>query len=247
MSNEDSGVEQYLDAEEEKFSRSEKFAKLKEIEEGYELVIPTRYKPEALSLDKFNVSVSYTFSSGVRFNNFILENGQTVRFGADDMTYRRLYIILCESFNSGVKFVDTYFDTCFGPHMGRRAKEIANKVKKSYKDHAMNIEAAIAQAKWRKDGEMDQRSKGYRLWFALQTWKPIDVKPDLREFSLAVKDDIKRCLAIGLVPMTFAGHSKYSKVLRERLGFVPLTAFYASGQLVDHITLYFKVALDDDK
>lgn len=247
MSDENESADKYIDSEEEKFSAREKHCKLKEIEEDYELVIPTRYNPDSLSLDKFNLSVSYTFSSGVRLNNFMLSTGETIRFGADNMTYRRLYIILCECFNSGVRFIDTYFDTCFGPHMGRRAREISNKVKRSYKEHDAAVEAAIAMAKWRKDGEMKKSSKGYKLWASLQSWKPIDVKADLREFSLAVKADIKRCLAIGLVPMSFKGHSQYSINLRERLGYVPVTAFYASGQLIDHVTLYFKVALDDDQ
>ena len=239
--------ERFLDNEEEKFNKDEKYAKLRDIEKGdFELVIPTRYKPEAIDLSKFNLSVSYTFSSGVRLNNFVTSDGTMLKYGSSNMTYRRLYIILCECFNGGTRFIDTYFDCCFGPHMGRQAKEIGNKVKKSFEDYNNKFDEAMDAMKWRKDGEMDRRSRGYRIYEKLKTWKPVDVKSDLRAFSLEVKADIKRCLASGLIPLSFHNHSKYTVALRERLGFTPVTAFYASGQLIDHVTLYFKVALDDD-
>lgn len=232
---------------ESEFEDRTRYYTLKEIEEGYGLAIPTRYNPDNASLDKFGLDISYTFSSGTRPNEFITADGTAIKYGADDMTYRRLYIILCECFNGGVLFVDTYFSTLFKQHMGHKAKKITRKVKKSFEEYSALYDAALAAAKWRKDGEMKKSSRGYRLYEALKSWKPVNVKSELRDFSLEVKDDLKQCLATGILPLSFHVSSTATIALRERLGFTPITAFYAFGSLIDHITIYFKVALDDGK
>ena len=183
-------VERRLNDGEANLEERTKNCKLKLIEEGFNLVIPTRYKPESIDLSKFNLSVSYSFSSGVRRNIFKSETGKSRKYGADAMTYRRLYIILCECFNGGELFVDTYFDTLFESHMGKKARKLSNLIKRSFDEYHNLYDEALAAAKWRKDGLMKKSSRGYRLWEALQSWRPIALSPALRAFSLEVKEDI---------------------------------------------------------
>lgn len=240
----ENAIENYLANIEANLDSELRNVKFKDIEEGFGLVIPTRYKPESLSVDKFSLSVTYSFSSGVRANSF-RAGGKVVKYGADNMTYRRLYVILCTCFNGGDLFIDTYFHKLFQRRMGRQAKAITSKLKRSFKEYSDSFDEVIESAKWTKQGTLDRRTRGYRLFAALQEWKPVDVKGDLRVLSLAVKEDIKKCLATGLIDLNYHTQAASTVALRTRLGLTPVETFYASGDLIDHITLYFKVALDD--
>lgn len=57
----------------------------------------------------FNWQITYSFPSTLR--DYSTPNGYT--YGGKNVTFRRLYLILCERFNGGDYFIDEYFDTVY--------------------------------------------------------------------------------------------------------------------------------------
>lgn len=81
---------------------------LKDYEEGFGLEIPRRYDVgmDLTSLvDDFEWQITYKFTSEVR--------GVPAGYGAKGMSFRRLYVILCEAYNNGIYFIEDYFDNVY--------------------------------------------------------------------------------------------------------------------------------------
>lgn len=83
---------------------------LKDYEEDFGLEIPRRYDVDmdlTSFVDDFEWQITYKFTDEVR--------GVPGGYGAKGMSFRRLYVILCEAYNSGIYFVEDYFDNVY-PH-----------------------------------------------------------------------------------------------------------------------------------
>jgi hypothetical protein len=76
---------------------------------GLPLMIPRRYEAEIEFpelLEDFDWQITYSFPSDLHNN----VTGLGKIYGGETVTYRRLYLILCEAFNNGEFFVDEYFN-----------------------------------------------------------------------------------------------------------------------------------------
>ena len=184
-------------------------------------------------------SLTYSFSRGVRRNWFKADK-TFKRYGSDNMTYRRLYEILSKHFNGGTPFLNDYFERQIHFRLGGEFRDMAASLNSSLEKHLAEIRDSYL---YKKSGGIDKRSRGYKLFTALSNWTAIECKDKAKNFSDLVKEDVKQCLMTGQISFDFSlDHATVME--REEVGLPGYPEFYASGQLIDHITIYFKVALD---
>ena len=194
-------------------------------------------RPRFTDMD-FDWQVTYKFPSTP--HNNISPLGKV--YGGANVSYRRLYLILCERFNGGEFFVDEYFNSIYPQSW---VKEEVDVELNNIKDELMYYAEDITEgAKITKAGRLDRRQKGYANYAkALDEWSSYarEWEDDKGErLAERIKDDIIRALANGEIPLN---HSLSPKTQRERVrvGYEPEPLFYAMGDLIQHIQLYVKI------
>lgn len=209
------------------------------------LHIPKRYDIEDTLKDfmftdeDFDFQITYKFKSGIRRTIF---NG--VKYGASNMTFRRLYEILCQHFNSGDYFIEQYFDSVY-PYNGMKdyVDDKLNEVKEELTDVA---ESMIGNIRLKADGTLDLRykdNKGLKTRLReydkfARAWEN-DVGKDI---ATQIKEDIKASLMSGAIALTKKSLSPKTQEIRHQAGLDnPMSVFYASGQLIDNMLLYVKI------
>lgn len=208
-------------------------------EYGHWKYLPEDQIPEITDVSGVTWQITYNFPDTLHRN--VSPLGKT--YGGNTVTYRRLYLILCERFNLKEYFVDTYFRDVY-PHT---VKEEVDVELQSLKDELLMYRnhVVLAGAKLTKNGELDRRYKKVNAPYlnALrdysqfkETWE--DTKGD--ELADLIADDIKRSLEDGAIPLNNV-HEDSTKRKRVWAGYDPDTVFYAMGDLIDHIQIYVKV------
>lgn len=199
-------------------------------ETNIEEVMPENFMYETNRItdtEDYDWKLTYQFSSFYR-NPYLL-NG---KYGSNDMTYRRLYIILCEHFNHGAYFIDEYFESVY-PY---RLKEDVEKQLKDAKEAYLElVDESGEQTRVIKDNKLDLRFKNNK---ALANWDFAQEEADF--IAQLVKDDIKACLASGIIPLNFSLSSDTIK-LRNELGIKGANEFFATGQLIDDLRIFFRL------
>ena len=125
----------------ERYDIAKYYARLRKAEEGqwynpatgeYETVIRNRGEygnwknkrkkdmPAITTVHGVDWQITYNFPETL--HNYKSENGYV--YGGVTVTYRRLYLILCERFNHGEFFVDTYFREVY-PHSVKEEVDVA--------------------------------------------------------------------------------------------------------------------------
>lgn len=168
-------------------------------------------------------------------------------YGGNTVTYRRLYLILCERFNNKEYFVDTYFKDVY-PYTVKEEVDVALQTVKD-ELHMYLHDVVFAGAVLTKDGRLSRRYKKqnapyqatyqqkYNEYLAFkEQWE--DERGD--ELADLIAEDIKRCLASGQIPLNCT-HTKGTAKRRIWAGYDPDTVFYAMGDLIDHIQLQVKI------
>lgn len=182
---------------------------------------------KATDTDDYEWKLSYQFTSDFR-NPYLLYG----KYGGDNMTFRRLYIILCEHFNMGSYFIDDYFETVY-PY--RLKEDIENQLEGAKEAYLSLVDEAGMNTRVKRDGTLDLRYKGNK---ELLNWDFAQEDADL--MALRIKEDIKTCLATGIIPLNFSLSSDTLE-RRKELGISSNKEFFATGQLIDDLRIFFRL------
>lgn len=187
--------------------------------------------------DDFNWQITYSFPS--RLHNNITSSGKG--YGGAKVTLRRLYLILCERFNKGEYFIDTYFHKVY-PYTVK--SEVDAKLQVVKKDLTAYAEELLEGAVATKEGKLDKRLKVNKEFFDklrdYATFKEEWENNEGNEIAYLIKEDIKRAVANGEVPLHHVNTAE-TKRLRIKAGLFADPVFYATGDLVDNIQLYVNI------
>ena len=194
--------------------------------------------PEFTDAD-FNWQITYSFPSDL--HNNVTELGR--KYGGENITYRRLYLILCEAFNGGEFFVDEYFNSVYPKSWVKERVDVElNNLKDELTYYASDLlEGAVATRK----GELSKKhsvvNRGMKS--RIREWKAFARQWEEEkgeELAEIVAEDIKRALEVGEIPLNMK-LSERTKKLRRYAGLNDTTVFYATGDLIDHIQLFVKI------
>lgn len=202
--------------------------------------------------DDFEWQITYSFPAALR--NPVTPNG--VAYGGRNVTFRRLYLILCERFNGGEYFIDSYFDTVYPYTVKSRVDEKLSEVKSELlgladymlgEAEALNELEGLKGMKVTKGGRLSKASfvRNRRAKKALadyesfaREWEGMEGE----EVARMIKEDIISCVTSGQLPCQFLSapaESTMKKRLRAGLG--PLPLFSATEQLIRSLQLYVHI------
>ena len=195
--------------------------------------------PDFTSED-FDWQITYNFPSDLHPN--ITQLGKA--YGADNMTYRRLYLILCERFNGHVYFIDNYFETIYPTSWVKEKVDVALH---NAKDELMYyLEDLTEDAVVTKRGKLSKRQEDYGFYArAIDDWSTYAREWEDRVGADLAEDisyDIKTRLENGELGLIKTGLESSTKQKRRYAG-VPTddTVFFAMGSLIDSLQLYITI------
>jgi hypothetical protein len=206
---------------------------------------PDYFEPEFFDMGPFQIT--YNFSRAVRKNNFPLRNALTQRskgtgeYGASGWSFRMLYEFLCEAYNGGYPFVDTYFGQVFRTRsVYTELKGIYDTIREDINAEQLNLFMSLPL---KKDGTPDMRYSASKRYRDFKVWQDPIVRQDCKRLADAIRDDIVVCLSTGGIPLRKQEvSSRGTKQARAKLvGLHPSQFFFASGQLIRHLNIYVEV------
>lgn len=188
----------------------------------------------------FDWQITYKFPNTVRNNKTHL--GAT--YGGANVTFRRLYLILCERFNGGNYFIDDYFDTVY-PHTVKKEIDLElNNIKKDLLPVAEDyLDGAVAK----KNGNFDKRYKSNRgMKSKLKEYESFARAWEDNEgvyLAKIIKDDIINCMISGQLQMECISHldSSETKRRRAKAGLSKEPVFLATAQLIESLQLFVRI------
>lgn len=200
------------------------------------LVIPRRYEADVelpQASESFDWQVTYKFPSSRRMNRFA-----SGTYGGKNMTFRRLYTVLTH-LNGGVSFIDDYITNVL-----------------PYSAAGQELDEYLADVKAKADAEFEQmyeeapkRKKDggvYKRWlpklYALKAATDSAVKEKGAEVASRIKEDLVGALRDGRVPLSPSVVSADTARKRVAAGLRPEPRFYASGQFINSILVYCRIA-----
>jgi hypothetical protein len=176
--------------------------------------------------------ITYNFSMGIRRNRFLSRTGERYGKYGSKVSFRMLYEWLCEHFNGGEPFIDTYFERIFPMQsVGERFERLWQRV----------------EAKRREEYAGRRRPHDERGRFmAAAAWKDGQIKAEAKELGRDIRQNIIQCLSTGRIPLNGRLGSRASaetNIKRERfIDLAPGYLFFASGQLIRALNIYVEVA-----
>jgi hypothetical protein len=181
--------------------------------------------------EKMPERIVYNFSSARR-NNMFPVIGSTLKaaYGEAGKTFKALYELLCDRFNSGIPFIDTYFDHVF-------------KGRPVYRRFAGLWKTARERMDAEKSARGIRDAKGRFMRHDL--WREAILQRTAKDVAKEIREDIIVCLSTGLIP--FRGRKSQQPAAstqakrRRFVGFDVTHLFYASGQLIRHVNIYVNV------
>jgi hypothetical protein len=189
--------------------------------------------------DDFDWQITYNFPAEIHNNISPLNKV----YGGAHVTYRRLYLILCERFNEGEFFVDEYFNSVYPSSYAKEAVDVElNNLKGELLYY---LEDLTEGAKITTRGTLDKRATRVNRGMASRIKEWEDFAREWEEekgYELAeiIKDDIIRALGNGEIPLKHT-MSAGTKKKRIQVGYEPEPLFFAMGDLIEHIQLYVKI------
>ncbi len=189
--------------------------------------------------DDFDWQITYNFPSEIHNNISPLNKV----YGGAHVTYRRLYLILCERFNEGEFFVDEYFNSVYPSSYAKEAVDVELSNLKG--ELLYYLEDLTEGAKITTRGTLDKRATRANRGMASRIREWEDFAREWEEekgYELAeiIKDDIIRALGNGEVPLKHT-MSAGTKKKRIQAGYEPEPLFFAMGDLIEHIQLFVKI------
>lgn len=189
--------------------------------------------------DDFDWQITYDFPAEIHNNISPLNKV----YGGAHVTYRRLYLILCERFNEGEFFVDEYFNSVYPSSYAKEAVDVElNNLKGELLYY---LEDLTEGAKITTRGTLDKRATKVNRGMAsrIKEWESFAREwEEEKGYELAeiIKDDIIRALGNGEIPLRHT-ISKGTKDKRIQVDYEPEPLFFAMGDLIEHIQLYVKI------
>ena len=189
--------------------------------------------------DDFDWQITYNFPSEIHNNISPLNKV----YGGAHVTYRRLYLILCERFNEGEFFVDEYFNSVYPSSYAKEAVDVElNNLKGELLYY---LEDLTEGAKITTRGTLDKRATRVNrgMTSRIKEWEDFAREwEEEKGYELAeiIKDDIIRALGNGEIPLRHT-MSAGTKKKRIQVGYEPEPLFFAMGDLIEHIQLYVKI------
>lgn len=187
--------------------------------------------------DDFDWQITYTFPNTLRSN--LTSMGST--YGGATVTFRRLYLILCEHFNAGEFFIDTYFDTVYPYTIKPEIDDNLDRIKSELLQVA---EEELEGAVLTKSGDFDKRYKANRGMKAkLRRYEDFAKDWEASEgeyLAQLIKDDIISSLMSGQIPLAY-DNSDSTKETRRYAGLSEDPKFFATAQLIESIQLFVKI------
>lgn len=222
-------------------------------ERGYGLCIPNFYEVHGVVNFKYRndwrYQFLYWFSDNPRPNEFWSYSKQKyVAYGAYNMTFRRLYKLLCDRFNAGEPFVNEYFRSCYPEsYMQSQVEYALNKVVK-FADELKEEERNTLV--YRKDGGLDRRYKvnrateiEHRRYGYRRARRHLEVS-EAKELSDEIKDCIRYALQTGQIPLNRSNSENTLEKRADLQGVEAEYMFYASGALIDDLSLELRFTYD---
>jgi hypothetical protein len=205
---------------------------------------PADFEPEFFDMGPFQIT--YNFSYAIRKNNFPLKNALPFQpkaageYGADGWSFRMLYEFLCDAYNGGYPFVDTYFGQVFKTRpVYMEFKDIYDTIQEDINAEQLNLFMSLPL---KSDGTPDMRYTASKRYKDFKVWQDPIVKQDCERLAEAIRDDIIVCLSTGRIPLRKKAVSGRTKEAREKLaGLDPSRFFFASGQLIRHLNIHVEV------
>lgn len=190
------------------------------------------YLPDDFKLDSgdYEWALTYQFSSGFR-DPYFQGTGQ---YGNPNLTFRRLYIILSEHFNNHQYFIDDYFTSVYPYTMKEKVEEKLKTTKEEILDF---VESDAYTERLTKKGKLDYRYKINKAVRDIIASVPQAVADELAE---EIKQDIETALSTGSIPLNFSPKDS-TLAIRSELGISSTVGFYATGQLVDDLRIFFSL------
>ena len=189
--------------------------------------------------DDFDWQITYNFPTEIHNNISPLNKV----YGGAHVTYRRLYLILCERFNEGEFFVDEYFNSVYPSSYAKEAVDVElNNIKGELLYY---LEDLTEGAKITTRGTLDKRATRVNrgMTSRIREWESFAREwEEEKGYELAeiIKDDIIRALGNGEIPLKHT-ISAGTKKKRIQVGYEPEPLFFAMGDLIEHIQLYVKI------
>ena len=184
--------------------------------------------------------ITYNFSSNIRQNIFLTINGKTRKYGVGGISFRLLYEFLCEHFNGGEYFIDTYFNQTFETRSVHAELDTLNDSVAEAVDAAK--EELLSRVPMKKDGTPNMRFNISKLFMNFAFWQKPIVRSECARVAEAIRKDIVRCLSTSQLPLRKQAVSK--KTALERAKMPSLDAhqfFYASGSLINSLSIYVEL------
>lgn len=181
--------------------------------------------------------ITYNFSSSPRENIFITIGGKPRKYGKSGISFRLLYEYLCEHFNGGDYFIDTYF-----------AKDFPTRpIYTDFEELNDRIIEAVEEEKARRLESVPRKKDGTpNMWYRVSKefmdfafWKKPIVRAECARVAAEIQDDIIRCLSTG--QLTLRKQAVSDKTMKIRATMPELDAkqfFYASGRLIRSLSVF---------
>ena len=193
--------------------------------------------PPHITKKDFEWQVTYKFPSSRHPNK-----APKGKYGGNNVTYRRLYLILCEHFNGGNFFIDEYFETIYPYTMRPEVDARLQPLKEQIISFAEDI---IGDARITQKGTLDKRTKKGRL--AEQELKVLEELAQETEdrygeiLAKEIKDDIIASVTNGALPCQMFADSWKTIKARTRVGLSAFPRFSATEELIRSIKIYVKI------
>lgn len=187
--------------------------------------------------DDFDWQITYSFPSTLRN-----PKTPTGSYGGKKVTYRRLYLILCEHFNEGRFFIDDYFESVYPRTMKPEVDRALDLTKKYLIDVASeDLVGAVATKSGKLNLRASVQNRGMKAKLKryedfAKEWEDIEGEYLARR----IKEDIISCLMSGQIPLAY-GNEESTKKARVSAGLGKDPKFYATAQLIEHIQLFVKI------
>jgi hypothetical protein len=191
-----------------------------------------------------NTQISYNFSFGTRNERFLKVSGGKGSYGTRGISFRLLYEFLCETFNGGEYFIDTYFDKVFDTRsVYDQLNTLNDDIIDDIEEERDELYGSVAL---RSDGSPDMRYAASKRYASLEVWhNPLRAQA-CTDVAHDIKEDIVSCLASGRIPLRKSTVSEATAKKRERfIGLEGTNFFFASGQLIRHLNIF--VALEEEE
>jgi hypothetical protein len=189
-------------------------------------------------MDDTDFQITYSFSTAIRSNTRgVVTDGA---YGSGYISFRRLYDLLCTVYNSGERFIDTYFQKNFpSSPAGRDFMEFENMVRDGIHREWYTRYTEAWENRHTKAGALYKR-RARLLLKDFSVWKSQYVRHMLRKFDRNIRAEIIAMLSTGRISLSYDNKQR-TKELRRALGLPAVPKFYVTGQLIRALEIDIRI------